>query len=102
MKVASSQSLKPIPNTAKNTSLGKGTGTGGKGIRKHLIIAAGNKKELQPSPRNSANQNKQVVNIQMLERITLNGSVNPLEVTNLNSTGTNQNPFLPVNNTNDS
>jgi len=55
MKVASSQSLKPIPNTAKNTSLGKGTGTGGKGIRKHLIIAAGNKKELQPSPRNSVN-----------------------------------------------
>lgn len=46
MKVASSQSFKPVPNTVKNTALGKGTGTGGKGLQKHTMIAAGNKKEL--------------------------------------------------------
>ena len=34
MKVASSQSLKPVPKSVKSSALGKGTGTGGKGLRK--------------------------------------------------------------------
>jgi hypothetical protein len=49
IKVASSQSLKPVPKTVKATALGKGTGTGG-GLRKNNVVT-GNKKELQPSPR---------------------------------------------------
>ena len=35
-----------MPNTVKSSALGKGTGTGGKGLRKHMMMAAGNKKEI--------------------------------------------------------
>ncbi len=98
MKVASSQSLKPILNIVKNTALGKGTGTGGKGLRKHTIIAAGNKKEIQHPNPDQINKQRQVVNIQLMEGAVVNGSISPLDITNLNSTGANiQNPFVSSN-----
>ena len=35
----------------------------------------------------------------MMDRVILNGSINPLDITNLNSTGVNyQNPFLSAHN----
>lgn len=47
-----------MPKSVKSSALGKGTGTGGKGLRKDIIMAAGNKKEIQETPRDQVNKHK--------------------------------------------